>query len=60
MEFLTKDQVAKYFKVNPRTVERWLKNGSLKAYKLGKGKTSLWRIPKSEITRFLNKHKNTK
>jgi len=58
MEFLTREEVAKYFRVHPRTVERWLKNRSLKGYKLGKGKTALWRISKEEIKRFLEKHKN--
>jgi len=51
-------EVAKYFRVHVRTVERWLKNKSLKGYKLGKGKTALWRIPKSELKRFLEKHKS--
>lgn len=58
MEFLTREEVAKYFRVHPRTVERWLRSGSLKGHKLGGGKTSLWRISKEEIKRFLDKHKN--
>jgi len=53
MEFLTREEVAKYFRVNKRTVERWLKCGYLKGYKLGKGKTASLRIPKSEVVRFL-------
>lgn len=57
MEFLTLNEAAKYFRVHIRTVERWLKNGSLKGYKLGKGKTALWRIPKEEINIFLDKSK---
>lgn len=58
MEFLTKEEVAKHFRVHPRTVERWLKNGMLLGYKLGKGKTALWRIPQGELKRFLERHKN--
>ena len=58
MEFLTRTETAKFFRVDPRTVERWLKGGSLKGYKLGGGKTSLWRISKIEIERFLEKHKS--
>lgn len=57
MEFLTREEVAKYFRVHPRTVMRWLKQGSLKGYKLGTGKTALLRIPKSEIKRFMEKSK---
>ncbi|MEI7463242.1 MAG: helix-turn-helix domain-containing protein [Candidatus Taylorbacteria bacterium] len=59
MEFLTREEVAKYFRVHIRTVERWLRNGTLKGYKLGSGKTALWRIPMGEVKKFLEKHKNT-
>jgi excisionase family DNA binding protein len=58
MEFLTRKEVAKYFRVSERTIDRWIVNRSLKGYKLGKGKTALWRIPKSEIKKFLDKSKS--
>ena len=58
MKFLTIEEVAKYFRVHSRTVMRWLKSGSLKGYKLGKGRTALWRIPDGEIKKFLEKNKN--
>ncbi len=58
MEFLTRKEVAKYFRVHERTVDRWMENGSLKGYKLGKGKTALLRIPKSEVEKFLKRSKN--
>ncbi len=57
MEFLTHNEVAKELRVHPRTVMRWLKNGTLKGYKLGDGKTALLRIPKVEFKKFLEKHK---
>lgn len=57
LEFLTRNEVAGYLRVHPRTVERWLKSGSLKGHKLGKGRTSLWRIPMSEFLKFLGKQK---
>jgi excisionase family DNA binding protein len=60
MEFLTKKEVATYFRVHEKTIERWLKEGSLKGYKLGTGNTSLWRISKSEIEKFMEKSKNNK
>lgn len=60
MEFLTRGEVAKYLRIHPKTVERWLKSGTLKGYKLGAGGTSLWRIPKIEVNKFLEKNKNTK
>ena len=58
MEFLTRKEVAKYFRVSERTIDRWIDSGTLKGYKLGKGKTALWRIPKSEIKKFLDKSKS--
>ncbi len=60
MEFMTREEVAKYLRVHARTVERWLRAGSLKGFKLGEGKTALWRIPEKEVTAFLEKHKNKK
>ena len=57
MEFYTLEEVAKELRVNPRTIMRWLKSGQLKGYKLGNSKTSLLRISKSEVNKFLDKHK---
>lgn len=59
MDFFTLDEVAKELRVHPRTIMRWLKSGALKGYKLGRGKTSLLRIPKNEVSKFLSKHKIT-
>jgi len=60
MEFLTRNEVSKYFRVHLRTVDRWIDNGILKGYKLGTGRTSVLRIPKSEIKKFLEKGNTTK
>lgn len=57
MEFYTLEEVAKELRVNPRTIMRWLKSGQLKGYKLGNSQTSLLRIPKAEVNKFLAKHK---
>ena len=57
MKFLTREEVAKYLRVHPRTIDRWLKSGSLKGYKLGKGKTSLLRVSEDELKKFLEKSK---
>ena len=59
MEFMTRDEVARYLRVHRRTVERWLKGNLLKGYKLGNGRTALWRIPKEELRKFLNEHEST-
>lgn len=58
MEFKTRKEVAEMFRVDPRTVERWLKSGKLKGYKLGKGQTAPWRIDIAEINKFLEKNKS--
>lgn len=60
MEFMTREEVAKRLRVHTRTVERWLKGDLLVGHKLGTGKTSLWRIKKSEVEKFLAKSVNTK
>ncbi len=56
----SRKEVAEYFNVHERTVERWLRKGALKGYKLGDGNTALWRIPKSEVKKFMDRHVNTK
>lgn len=56
MEFITRNEVARYLRVHPRTVERWLRSGLLKGYKLGSGKTAMWRIPRNELNKFLGTH----
>jgi len=56
MEFLTRTEVAEYFRVNPRTVDRWIKGRKLKGHKLGKQKASPMRIPRNELKRFLVKN----
>jgi excisionase family DNA binding protein len=58
MEFLTRKEVAKYLRFDPRTIERWLKSGKLKGYKLGKGQTAPWRIDMAEVKKFLTKYKS--
>jgi excisionase family DNA binding protein len=60
MEFLTRKEVAKYFRVHEKTIDRWIKSGELKGYKLGAGPAALWRIPKGEIKKFLDKHRSDK
>lgn len=60
MKLLTKEEVAKIFRVHPKTVERWLKTGLLKGHKLGEGKTALWRIYDTEVELFLKRSRNKK
>jgi excisionase family DNA binding protein len=49
-EFLTPEEVAARLKVQPRTVQEWLRTGRLPGLKLGK----LWRIRESDLEAFLS------
>lgn len=51
---LTLKEVAECVKVNERTVYRWVINGELPAYKLGK----IWRVKPSELDLWINKNRN--
>lgn len=51
---LTLKEVAECVKVNERTVYRWVVNGELPAYKLGK----IWRVKPSELDLWINKNRN--
>ena len=58
MKFIIKEEIAEMLRVHPRTVERWLEKGILHGYKLGKGRTALWRISQDDFDEFLKEHKN--
>jgi excisionase family DNA binding protein len=51
---LTLKEVAECVNVNERTVYRWVVNGELPAYKLGK----IWRVKPSELDLWINKNRN--
>jgi len=50
-EFYTVEQIAELLKVHWQTVLNYIKNGKLKAVKLGKG----YRIKKAELDNFIKK-----
>ena len=47
-EILTVREVAKYLKLSRTTVWRWVKEGKLRAFKLGRS----WRVRRSELERI--------
>lgn len=51
-DFFTIDTFAKEIGVHPNTVRKMIKNGHLSAFRIGGGKTSAYRIAKSEINRL--------
>lgn len=50
--FLTVEQVAETLQVHWQTILNYIKNGKLKAIKLGKG----YRIPKKSLDQFIRKN----
>jgi excisionase family DNA binding protein len=49
---LTVEQVAAYLGMNPETIRRWLRKGTLRGFLPG-GKRSGYRIRQSELDRFV-------
>lgn len=49
LELLTPKEVAGILRVSPRTVQRWVKEGKLRAVRVGK----LWRIPREALEEFI-------
>ncbi len=47
--FLTPQEVSELLRVSVYTVRRWIKDGDLPAYKVGRG----WRISETEIDEWL-------
>lgn len=53
-EYYTPKEVAQKLKMDLSTVYRWIREGELKAVKIG----SLWRISETELKRFLDGENN--
>ncbi|HLD30662.1 MAG TPA: helix-turn-helix domain-containing protein [Patescibacteria group bacterium] len=53
-KLFTIDEIAKILRVHPRTVNRYIESGRLKASKLG-----VWRIKQSDLNAFLEETSNT-
>jgi len=51
-DFLSVNEFAEYIGVHRNTVQKMIKKGILFAFKVGKGKTSAYRIAKSETMRL--------
>ena len=49
-KYYTPKEIADNLKVHLKTVYNWIKNGNLKAVKIG----HFWRISESELNRLLN------
>ncbi|MGD2147417.1 MAG: helix-turn-helix domain-containing protein [Anaerolineae bacterium] len=51
--FLTPEEVSDLLQVSVYTVRRWIKQGELPAYKVGR----LWRIDQVDLSRWLNQQR---
>lgn len=60
MAYITKQQVADLLGVTTRTVNRYMTDGKIRAYKFGTNKQSAVLFDLEEITTFLNKNKSAK
>jgi excisionase family DNA binding protein len=52
--FLTPQEVSDLLRVSVYTVRRWIKEGHLPAYKVGRG----WRISEADIGDWLEQHQS--
>jgi excisionase family DNA binding protein len=50
-EMLTLGEVAKRLKVSVKTIRRWLQDGRLTGFKMGK----LWRVKETELESFVER-----
>ena len=55
LSFLTPQEVSDILRVSVYTVRRWIKEGELPAYKVGRG----WRISESDLNRWLFQQRPT-
>jgi excisionase family DNA binding protein len=53
MEWLTATEASRYLKVQPRTILKWAKQGSIPAHPLSGSKRVTWRFLKSELDAML-------
>jgi excisionase family DNA binding protein len=53
--FLTPQEVSQLLRVSVYTVRRWINDGELPAYKVGRG----WRISEADISAWLDRKQST-
>jgi excisionase family DNA binding protein len=51
-DYLTIQEFSKILRAHPQTVRRAIKGGRIQAFRVGPGKRSHFRIPKSEVHRM--------
>lgn len=56
VNLLTPEEVAERLKVSIFTIRRWIHQGELPAYRIGRG----WRIGTSDLNRWLETHRQAR
>lgn len=51
--FAKTSEFAKFFRLSPRTVSGWIRTGKLRAINFGSEQAPEYRIPHTEVDRFL-------
>jgi excisionase family DNA binding protein len=51
-ELMTVDEVATMLRLDPQTIRKWLRLGTLPGFRLG-SKQAGWRVRRSEVEQFL-------
>ena len=54
--FLNPQEISDLLRVSVQTVRRWIKEGSLPAYKVG---PRMWRIRKTDLDEWLDRQRST-
>jgi len=60
MELYTVDECAKLLKSSDKTIRRLIRKGKLQAYDIGAGERNVYRIPTSELERFVEETATSK
>jgi len=53
MKYYSPEEIAEHFNLKPGTVRKWIREGKLKAVKLG----HLWRVREDDLKNFINQDK---
>lgn len=53
MTYYSPEEIAEHYNLKPGTVRKWIRDGNLKAVKLG----HLWRVKEEDLNEFINQDK---
>lgn len=59
-EDISTTEAARRLGIKPRTIQKWIEQGIIKAYRLNPSGRSVYRVPVAEVERILNERKAQK